>query len=92
VRDDCRFTDADDCTASDPAEDDPHRDVWVVDADGSDPTRVSPEYGQFVTWSPDGQYLLVYGRELYVVRPDGTGRAPLDIAGIPDGVFPDWIA
>jgi Tol biopolymer transport system component len=92
VRDDCRFSDAADCRTSDTGEDDPHRDVWVVDPDGTDPTRVSPEYGQFVTWSPDGKYLLVYGRELYVIRPDGTGRAPLDIDGVTDGVFPDWVA
>jgi hypothetical protein len=40
---------------------------------------------------PDGQYLLVYGYDLYVIRPDGTGRTPLDITGVPSGVFPDWI-
>jgi len=26
-----------------------------------------------------------------VIRPDGTGRTPLDITGVPSGVFPDWI-
>ena len=37
---------------------------------------VSPaRSGQFVAWSPDGRYLLVSGRALYVVRPDGTGPA-----------------
>ena len=91
VRDDCRYSDAADCRPSSTEEDDPHRDVWVVDADGTGPARVSPEYGQFVTWSPDGEHLLVYGRELYVIRPDGTGRMPLDIPGLPDGMFPDWI-
>ncbi len=55
------------------------------------PRRVTPEPGHFVTWSPDGDYLLISGRELYVVRPDGTGRfeirtpdMPLALGGIPD--------
>ena len=34
----------------------------------------SPEVGQFVAWSPDGQYLLISGHALFVIRPDGTGR------------------
>ena len=34
--------------------------------DGSDQRRVTPEAGQFVAWSPDGRYLLVSGRALYV--------------------------
>jgi Tol biopolymer transport system component len=91
VRDDCARSDAPDCRTTDTGEDDPYRDVWVVNADGSGLARVTPEFGQFVTWSPDGQYLLVYGYDLYVIRPDGTGRTPLDITGVPSGVFPDWI-
>jgi hypothetical protein len=36
--------------------------------------------------------LLVSGYDLYVIRPDGTGRASLDIQGMPrGGLFPDWI-
>ena len=48
--------------------------------------------GQFVAWSPDGRYLLVSGRALYVVRPDGTGRLELRADGIdlPLGGIPDW--
>ncbi len=91
VRDDCGWSDADDCRTADTGEDDEHRDVWMIGADGTGLTRVTAQPGQFVSWSPDGRYLLVWGHELYVIRPDGTGRAPVDIPGIADGVFPDWI-
>ena len=46
-----------------------------MDVDGSNQRRVIPEFGQFVTWSPDGEHLLVSGRSLYVIRPDGTPRS-----------------
>jgi hypothetical protein len=48
---------------------------------------MTPEFGQFATWSPDGNYLLVSG-SLYVIRPDGTGRA--DVAPAAGGI-PDWV-
>ena len=54
--------------------------------DGSGLHPVTTEFGQFVTWSPDGQYL-------YVIRPDGTGRATVRVEGFPGGgLFPDWTA
>jgi Tol biopolymer transport system component len=90
-RDDCRYAPSDaECWRDGP--DDEHRDVWLMDADGSNERRVSPETGQFVAWSPDGAYLLVSGRALYVVRPDGTGRLELRADGIdrPLGGIPDW--
>jgi Tol biopolymer transport system component len=91
VRDDCLYVPAErECWRGDePGE---HRDVWLVDADGSDVRRASPEYGQFVAWSPDGDYLLVSGYGLYVIRPDGTGRLELRADGIdrPLGGIPDW--
>jgi Tol biopolymer transport system component len=65
-----------------------HHDIWVMDADGTKQRRVTPEFGQFVTWSPDGLYLLVSGYSLYVIRLDGTGRA--DVAPTAGGI-PDWI-
>jgi Tol biopolymer transport system component len=66
-----------------------HHDIWLMDADGSNQRRVTPEFGQFVTWSPDGEYLLVSGRTLYVIRPDGSGRT--DVRGESGGI-PDWVA
>jgi Tol biopolymer transport system component len=63
-----------------------------MDPDGSNVRRVSTELAQFVAWSPDGRYLLVSGRALYVVRPDGTGRLELRADGIDHalGGIPDW--
>jgi TolB protein len=89
VRDDCSYFDAPDCRTT--GDIGPHHDVWVVNADGTGLARVTPEFGQFVTWSPDGKYLLVSGFDLYVIRPDGTGRVSLEIAGLSGGLFPDWI-
>jgi TolB protein len=66
-----------------------HHDIWLMDADGSNQRRVTPEFGQFVTWSPDGELLLVSGASLYVIRPDGSGRVDV----LPEsGGIPDWIA
>jgi Tol biopolymer transport system component len=90
-RDDCAFRPPDeDCWQTEP--DDQHRDTWLMDVDGSDQRRVSTETGQFVAWSPDSRFLLVSGRALYVVRPDGTGRLELRADGISLslGGIPDW--
>jgi TolB protein len=89
VRDDCSYPDAADCRTT--GDIGPHHDVWIVNADGSGLRRVTPEFGQFVTWSPDGRYLLVSGYDLFVIRPDGTGRTSLDIDGFRGGLFPDWV-
>jgi len=90
-RDDCRFA-ARDQECWDGGADDAHRDIWLMDADGASPRRVSTEIAQFVTWSPDGRYLLISGHALFVVRPDGTGRLELRADGIdrPLGGIPDW--
>jgi Tol biopolymer transport system component len=91
VRDDCGYGRVPGCrTTGDVG---PHHDIWIVNPDGTGLHRVTSEFGQFVTWSPDGRYLMVAGFDLYVIRPDGTGRATLKIDGLPDGgLFPDWIA
>jgi Tol biopolymer transport system component len=90
-RDDCRFAGPDqECWRGEG--EDAHRDSWLMDPDGSNQRRLSPEIGQFVAWSPDSRYVLVSGRGLYVVRPDGTGRLELRANGIdrPLGGIPDW--
>jgi Tol biopolymer transport system component len=73
---------------------DEHRDIWLMRADGTDQRRVTGEAGQFVTFSPDGRFVLISGRALYVVRLDGTGRLELRAPGIPRalGGIPDWTA
>ena len=88
-RDDCLYAPATAPCWIDPGgEPGEHHDVWLMAADGSGPRRVTPEYGHFVAWSPDGEYLLVSGSSLYVIRPDGTGRADVLPQG---GGIPDWI-
>lgn len=91
VRDDCSFAPSDlECWVTD--EEDEHHDIWLIDPDGANLRRVTPEFGHFVAWSPDGRYLLISGYALYVVRPDGSGRLELRADGIPRalGGIPDW--
>jgi TolB protein len=90
-RDDCQRAppDADCWRTGQPGE---HHDIWLMDADGEHERRVTGEFGQFVSWSPDSQYLLISGHTLYVVRPDGTGRVevrPPELS-LPPGGIPDW--
>jgi Tol biopolymer transport system component len=93
-RDDCRRAPPSEECWDDAEPDDEHRDIWLMDADGSDQRRVTPEAGQFVAFSPDGEHLLISGRALYVVRLDGTGRLELRADGMPLalGGIPDWTA
>jgi hypothetical protein len=90
-RDDCARAPAhQDCWHGDePGE---HHDIWLMNADGSNQRRVTPEVSQFVAWSPDGRFLLISGHALFVVRPDGTGRHELRNAEMPLalGGLPDW--
>ena len=50
-----------------------HHDVWIMDVDGGNQRRVSPEIGQFMAWSPDSRYLLISGHTLFVVRRTAPG-------------------
>jgi Tol biopolymer transport system component len=89
-RDDCLYAaEASPCWIDPGGEPGEHHDIWLMHADGSNQRRVTPESGQFMTWSPDGKYLLVSGRSLYVIRPDGTGRS--DVLRTSGGL-PDWVA
>jgi Tol biopolymer transport system component len=91
VRDDCSFAprDAECWRTGDIGE---HFDIWTISADGSNPRRVTPEFGQFVAWSPDGRYLLISGSAPFVVRPDGTGRIKIGTPAFPRALsgIPDW--
>ena len=90
-RDDCRFRPpGEECWSEGGGGE--HHDVWLIESDGANERRVTSEAGQFVAWSPDSRYLLISGRALYVVRPDGTGRLELRADGIDRalGGIPDW--
>ena len=91
ARDDCSISSAPDCRTTGDAG--PWLDVWIMDADGSNERRVTSEFGQFFTWSPDGEVILATGMDgLYVIRPDGSGMTPFDVDGVPLPLFPDWVA
>ena len=91
VRDDCQFAplDAECWRSGDIGE---HLDIWTIATDGSNLQRVTPEFGQFVAWAPDGRYLLISGAALFVVRPDGTGRLEIRTPALARalGGIPDW--
>ena len=90
ARDDCSISEASDCRSS--GDLGPWLDVWIMDADGANQRRVTFEFGQFFTWSPDGSAILVAGAQsLYLIRPDGTGMTPLEVPGVAHPLFPDWI-
>lgn len=73
-------------------------DVWVVDADGGRPRRVTdhPADDRDPAWSPDGAW-LVFGsdrgatRDLWMARPDGTGLERLTY-GPEDEFAPAWLS
>jgi len=90
ARDDCSISDAPDCRTT--GDIGPWQDVWIMDTDGGHQRRVTSEFGQFVSWSPDGSAILVAGAdEMYLIRPDGNGLTPFPVEGVPHPLFPDWI-
>jgi Tol biopolymer transport system component len=88
TRDDCRHSQAADCLGSGGIG--PAHTVYVMDADGSNPRRVSSGYAMFVDWSPDGRYLVIAGTgNLEIVRHDGSGLVSMSL-GVSNALFPDW--
>ena len=68
--------------------------IWVVDADGTDPVRLTTDgTDSWPTWSPDGARLAFSRKgtnfDLWKIGADGSGEAPL-LEGSLDDVFPDW--
>lgn len=70
--------------------------IWVADADGTDPRRVTSGGTDFKpSWSPDGTQLAFERRrgandyELFVVNADGTGLRAIHGGPDFDGT-PDW--
>jgi Tol biopolymer transport system component len=59
---------------------DDNRDIYVMNADGSNPTRLTndPAQDRYPTWSPDGLRIAFTSNrdgddEIYVMSADGTG-------------------
>ena len=88
-RDDCRSSDADDCLTT--GDIGPWHTLYVMNADGTEPRRLTRTFGQFAVWSPDGQDIL-FAPFLNVIRADGTGLIRLPVEGAPaEPEMPDWI-
>jgi Tol biopolymer transport system component len=74
----------------------PYVDVYVMRTDGSSKRRVvNGIFGSYPAWSPDGEFILFTAsalsqlkESLWIVRPDGSGRRPVGIAGS----LADWSA
>jgi Tol biopolymer transport system component len=66
--------------------------LFLMNADGSEQTRLIEGFAQFVAWSPDGTKLVVAGEcggiGLCVINADGSG-----LTRLADGelLLPDWI-
>jgi TolB protein len=91
ARDDCSISNAADCRTT--GDIGPWEDVWIINADGTGQRRVTSQFGQFFAWSPDSSAILVAGAaEMYLIRPDGSGRTPFPVKGVAHPLFPDWIA
>jgi len=67
-------------------------DIWVMNADGSDQTRLTVDGGHYPTWSPDGPRIAFsHGGGIWVMNGDGTDQAPLTVDGINQGInTPRW--
>jgi hypothetical protein len=75
--------------------DDSQYDVYVMDADGSDKTRIFPQQGERglvhpqLVWSSDGtQLLIVQDGNLFIVAANGKGFTQLTADG--GGSHPQW--
>ena len=70
--------------------------LFVVDADGGRPVRITPWGASFLdnAWSPDGDWIVFqrpYG-QLFLVHPDGSGmhRIPLELPQGAGARTPSW--
>ena len=71
----------------------PHE-LWIMNADGSNPVRVARDVdGGRPSWSPDERQIAYSrswrGNQIYVVRPDGSGRRLLTRRGFDPQWSPD---
>lgn len=72
-------------------------DIWVVDRDGSNLTRLTSAAGQdqFPAWSPDGSKIVFEStrtgvKQVWVMNSDGTDQTQLTFDPTPKDQVPDW--
>ena len=72
-------------------------DVWVVDTDGGNLTRLTEAPGpdQLPAWSPDGSTIVFRSArtgilQLWTMSPDGSGQTQLTFDPVPKDQLPDW--
>jgi Tol biopolymer transport system component len=54
------------------------REIWVMNADGSAPTRITFGGGALPAWSPDGaKFAFLSGSEIYIMNADGSGKTQI---------------
>lgn len=72
-------------------------DVWVVDGDGENLTRLTTAPGpdRFAAWSPDGTKIAFQSSrtglsQVWVMNADGSGQTQLTFDQVPKDQLPDW--
>jgi Tol biopolymer transport system component len=69
-------------------------DIWVMDADGANPTRLTTAGGRSPVWSPDGKKIVFSSNrtgsnQIYVMNADGTKQVA--VTNLHDDNFePSW--
>jgi len=78
-----------------------HEDLWVVNADGSNPTKLVDSPADASAWSPDGTK-IIFGKgqncynngnhcvDLFVMNPDGSGLTNITNTNDTNEYFPSW--
>jgi Tol biopolymer transport system component len=64
--------------------------VYVMNADGSNVTRITPELGTEPAWSPDGTKIaFTFASDINTINADGSAQTPLTSGGEANQ-FSDW--